>query len=74
MPQYVVKASFGHDADDWHVEDTDVPGLSTKAATFEAFCRNIEVMVPELLEANAVEAGQVEIIARSMANLGRSAA
>ena len=74
MQRYVVNASFDADAQVWYVEDTNVPGLSTEAETFEGLCRKIEVMVPELLEANGAEKGRVEIFAHTIANLDRSAA
>ena len=74
LPHYIVKASFDNDADVWHVEDLNVPDLSTEEATFEALCRKIEVMFPELLEANGVESGRAEIIAHTTVNLDRSAA
>ena len=42
MPSYHVNASFDVEALVWYVEETDVPGLSTEAATFEEFCRKVD--------------------------------
>jgi Domain of unknown function (DUF1902) len=78
MSLYIVKASFDSEADVWFVDHTDIPGLATEAATFEALCRKIEVMASELLEANGLETGQVEvpieIIAHTTAKLSLNAA
>ena len=78
MSLYIVKASFDADADVWFVDHTDIPGLATEAATFEALCRKIEVMASELLEANGLETGPaeiaIEIIAHTTAKLSLDAA
>jgi hypothetical protein len=78
MSLYVVKASFDAEADVWFVEHTDIPGLATEAATFEALCRKIEIMAAELLEANGLETGPaevaIEIIAHTTAKLSLAAA
>jgi predicted RNase H-like HicB family nuclease len=78
MSLYVVKASFDAEADVWFVEHTDIPGLATEADTFEALCRKIKIMAAELLEANGLETGPVEIpieiIAHTTAKLSLTAA
>jgi predicted RNase H-like HicB family nuclease len=78
MSLYIVKASFDAEAGVWFVDHTDIPGLATEAATFEALCRKIEVMASELLEANGLETGPaeiaIEIIAHTTAKLSLDAA
>ena len=78
MSHYSVRASFDADAGVWYVDETNVPGLSTEAASFEELCRKIEVMVPELLEANGLETAPasvpVEITAHTISRLTLSAA
>jgi hypothetical protein len=78
MSLYIVKASFDTEADVWFVDHTDIPGLATEATSFEELCRKIEVMASELLEANGLETGAVEvpieIIAHTTTKLSLSAA
>jgi Domain of unknown function (DUF1902) len=78
MPLYIVKASFDHEADVWYVDHTDVPGLATEADTFEALCRKIEDMAPELLELNGLEKAPadlaIEIIAHTTSKISLKAA
>lgn len=38
----------------WVAESDDVPGLASEAETAEALVRKLEVMIPELLEANGL--------------------
>ena len=49
---YIVRAHWDEDAGVWVAESDDVPGLATEAETAEALIRKLEVMIPELLEAN----------------------
>jgi Domain of unknown function (DUF1902) len=78
MSLYVVKASFDAEADVWFVDHTDIPGLATEAPSFEALCRKIKIMASELLEANGLETGPIEvaieIIAHTTAKLTLTAA
>jgi predicted RNase H-like HicB family nuclease len=78
MSLYIVKASFDAEAEVWFVDHTDIPGLATEAATFEALCQKIEIIAAELLEANGLETGAVdvaiEIIAHTTAKLSLTAA
>jgi hypothetical protein len=61
MSLYVVKASFDAEAEVWFVDHTEIPGLATEAPSFEELCRKIEIMASELLEANGLETGPVEV-------------
>jgi hypothetical protein len=53
MALFVIKAAYDNEAEVWCVQDSDVPGLATEAATFDEICDKIRTMVPELLEADA---------------------
>jgi hypothetical protein len=57
-----VKAFWDAEAKVWVAEGVDVPGLTTEAATIEQLVTKLEVMVPEMLEANGLlPAGQNEV-------------
>jgi predicted RNase H-like HicB family nuclease len=59
---YTIKAFWDDEAHVWVAEGVDVPGLSTEAATIEQLMTKLEVMVPEMLEANRVlPAGQSQV-------------
>lgn len=47
-----VLAFWDEEAHVWVAESADVPGLITEAATLEALSAKLEVMIPELFEAN----------------------
>ncbi|MBV8209239.1 MAG: DUF1902 domain-containing protein [Burkholderiaceae bacterium] len=49
---YFVRAEWDADAGVWVATSDDVPGLVTEATTIEALDAKLQVMVPELLEAN----------------------
>ena len=51
---YTVHCTWDAEAGVWYVSDSDVQGLATEAATVEEMNRKLELMIPELLEANAV--------------------
>jgi predicted RNase H-like HicB family nuclease len=53
---FVVHAHWDEDAAVWVAESDDVPGLATEADTTEALFRKLEVVIPELLEANGLSA------------------
>ena len=55
--QIMVKAEWDPEAKVWVATSDDVPGLVTEAETVEALAEKLSVMVPELLEANGVLAG-----------------
>jgi hypothetical protein len=51
---YKVKAIWDDEAKVWSAEGVDVPGLATWGATIEQLMTKLEIMVPEMLEANGV--------------------
>ena len=55
--QITVNAEWDPEAKVWVASSDDVPGLITEAATVEALAEKLSVMVPELLEANGILAG-----------------
>lgn len=52
IKQFHVVACWDGDANVWYVADTDVPGLATEAASLDALAAKLQVMIPEMLEAN----------------------
>jgi len=52
-PLYV-HADWDAEAGVWVATSNDVPGLATEAETVEALVVKLEVMIPELLDANGV--------------------
>jgi hypothetical protein len=71
----VVRAEWDEEARVWVATSDDVPGLVTEADTTEALIAKLQVMVPELLELNRAEGGDmpVELVAR-LPHRGRCAA
>jgi predicted RNase H-like HicB family nuclease len=55
--QITVKAEWDPEAKVWVATSDDVPGLVTEAETVEALTEKLSVIVPELLEANGILAG-----------------
>ena len=55
--QITVNAEWDPEAKVWVATSDDVPGLITEADTIEALAEKLSVMIPELLEANGVLAG-----------------
>ncbi|MDR2925874.1 MAG: DUF1902 domain-containing protein [Azoarcus sp.] len=51
-----VRAERDQEASVWVATSDDVPGLATEAETLEALSAKLELMVPELLEANFFQA------------------
>ena len=49
-----IHAEWDADALVWVATSDDVPGLATEAETLEALSCKLDVMIPELLDANAV--------------------
>lgn len=49
-----VKAIWDKDARVWVAVSEDVPGLATEAETIEQLIEKLQVMIPELLEANGL--------------------
>ena len=52
MKALFVRAEWDDQAEVWVATSDDVPGLATEAETVEALMSKLEVMIPELLEAN----------------------
>lgn len=71
---FFVRAEWDPDASVWVATSDDVPGLATEADTLEALCAKLEIMVPELLEANGYpNVGDVpfELLARKFSVASR---
>ena len=51
-----VHVDWDAEAGVWVATSNDVPGLATEADTVEALLAKLESMIPELLEANGIEA------------------
>lgn len=47
-----IRAEWDPEAQVWVATSDDVPGLATEADTLEALSAKLELMVPELLDAN----------------------
>lgn len=64
MPKtYTVEAFWDDEAKVWCAEGVDVPGLCTEAATMEKLVKKLEIMVPEMLEANGlIRSGEQDIL------------
>ena len=57
-----VKAVWDRDAHVWVAISEDVPGLATEADTLEQLIEKLQVMIPELMEANGlVDSNEGEI-------------
>ena len=52
MSEYLVNAAWDAEASVWVASSDDVPGLVTEAETLEKLEAKLQIMVPELLEAN----------------------
>jgi len=52
MKALFVRAEWDDQAEVWVATSDDVPGLATESETVEALMSKLEVMIPELLEAN----------------------
>lgn len=55
--QLVVYAMWDEEAKVWTVRSDDVPGLATEAPTLDALVPKLQVMIPELLDANGYAEG-----------------
>jgi hypothetical protein len=54
MPHYHVKAVWDDEALVWVATSDDVPGLVTESETIPALMKKLQMLIPELLEANNV--------------------
>lgn len=52
FPTLHVKAEWDPEAEVWVATSEDVPGLVAEAQDFESLREKVEVLIPELLEAN----------------------
>ena len=62
-----VRAEWDEEASVWVATSDDVPGLATEADTVEALSAKLDILVPELLQANGfVDGPEVpfELLAR----------
>lgn len=50
---YNITAIWDEEAKVWSVDESDIPGLSTFAATLEELQAKLQQMAPELLELNS---------------------
>ena len=68
IKRYLVNAERDADASVWVATSDDVPGLVTESDTLEALQSKVQIMVPELLEANgclpANKIIQIELLMR----------
>ncbi|MDP2829705.1 MAG: DUF1902 domain-containing protein [Sulfuricellaceae bacterium] len=71
-----IRAEWDSDAEVWVATSDDVPGLATEADTLEALSAKLDVMVPELLDANGCTDGldvPFELLARRFSIAHRQA-
>ena len=61
---FTVSALWDDEAGVWVAESVDVPGLVTKAPTFERLVAKLKIMIPELLELNGGPRTREEIVFR----------
>jgi predicted RNase H-like HicB family nuclease len=54
---YHIQPDWDPEAKVWVATSDDVPGLATETATIEALAEKLRVLIPELLEANRLLAG-----------------
>ena len=52
MKSIIVRAFWDAEAEMWVASSEDVPGLATEAETIGELTSKLEVMIPELIEAN----------------------
>jgi predicted RNase H-like HicB family nuclease len=72
-----IRAEWDAEANVWVATSDDVPGLATEADTLEALSAKLDVMVPELLDANGYPDGaevSFELLARKFSVAHRHAA
>ena len=78
IKRYLVNAEWDADASVWVATSDDVPGLVTESDTLEALQSKVQIMVPELLEANGClptdKIIHVELLARRFSTTNLAAA
>lgn len=63
----LVRAHWDEDAGVWVATSEDIPGLVTEADSLEALRDKILVLIPELMEANAIASDLNEIVVQILA-------
>lgn len=78
MPKILfIRGEWDDEAEVWVATSDDVPGLATEADTLEALSAKLQIMVPDLLDANGYPDGPdvpFELLARKFAVAHRKAA
>ncbi len=54
MKSFAVEAVWDDEACVWVATSDDVPGLATEADTAESLIKKLEILIPDLLEANGI--------------------
>ena len=70
-----VRAEWDPEAKVWVATSDDVPGLATEAETLEELSQKLDIMVPELLDANGYPEGPevpFELLARKFSVVHRT--
>ncbi len=57
----IVRAAWDDDAKVWYVEQSDVPGLATEAATLEGLKQRVREIIPDLLDGEAEVPDELDI-------------
>lgn len=57
MKPYFIHAEWDDEAQVWVATSDDVPGLATEADTQEQLIAKLKTLIPELLDANGIDAG-----------------
>jgi predicted RNase H-like HicB family nuclease len=57
----VVRAAWDDEAKVWYIQESDIPGLATEAATLEELRRKVPLMIQDLLEGEAEHPDEIEI-------------
>jgi predicted RNase H-like HicB family nuclease len=57
----VVRAAWDDEAKVWYVQDCDIPGVATEAATVEELRRKVPIIIQDLLEDEAERPSELEI-------------
>jgi Domain of unknown function (DUF1902) len=58
----IVKATWDDDAKVWVATSNDILGLVTEAESMDAMVKKLQVIIPELLDANGYPDGDDEVL------------
>ena len=58
---YTIHAKWDDDAQVWFVDQSDIPGLATEAPTPELLIKHVRELVPDLINLNSLENGNVPV-------------